>query len=197
MYRFKVLLEGYAKETDGGWLASSTVSLIKGESFNLLVDPGANKALLIEALSREGLELDDINIVFMTHYHPDHILNVSVFDKAKVMDGETIYENDKEISFEGDLPGTSIQVLKTPGHAYEHSTLLVETNQGKVAVCSDLFWWFDSEKQETDNYEKLINREDPFVKDFESLKRSRKLVLKKADWIIPGHGKMFKNPLRK
>ncbi len=196
MYQFKILIEGYAKETDGGWLASSTVSLIKGENFNLVVDPGANKALLIKALIQERLEVDDINIVFMTHYHPDHILNVSIFDKAKIMDGETIYENDKETSFEGDLPGTSIQVLKTPGHAHEHSTLLIETSQGKIAICSDLFWWLDSETQKTGSYEELLNKEDLFVKDFESLKRSRKLVLERADWIIPGHGKMFKNPRR-
>jgi len=30
------------------------------------------------------------------------------------------------------------------------------------------------------------------IKNFTDLKNNRKLVLKMADWIIPGHGKMFK-----
>jgi len=34
--------------------------------------------------------------------------------------------------------------------------------------------------------------EDEFATDIEKLKESRKKVLEIADWIIPGHGKMFK-----
>lgn len=37
-----------------------------------------------------------------------------------------------------------------------------------------------------------MNLIDPFANDNEALKKSRKLVLEKADWIIPGHGKKFK-----
>jgi len=37
-----------------------------------------------------------------------------------------------------------------------------------------------------------MNRKDPFVKDKVALMNSRKKLLEIADYIIPGHGKMFK-----
>ena len=91
------------------------------------------------------------------------------------------------------IPGTDIEIIPTPGHAPEHCSLLVtDVNFGKVCVAQDVFWWEDG-KQKTDDYEVLINQNDPFASDFEELKKSRKKVLKIAEYIIPGHGKIFKN----
>ena len=50
--------------------------------------------------------------------------------------------------------------------------------------------WEDG-KQKTHN-ESLLSLKDPFVKDEAALLRSRKIILQKSDFIIPGHGKMFK-----
>lgn len=72
--------------------------------------------------------------------------------------------------------------------------MLAETEEGKVVVAADVFWWTDEEKQEIDDIDALINKEDPFTKDLKALKESRKKVLEIANWIIPGHGKMFRNP---
>jgi len=194
MTRIKVLIEGYAKETGSGWLASSTVTLIEDSGKKILVDPGINKELLLRKLKGEGLSPDDIDIVFMTHYHPDHVFLASIFDKATVVDGDTIYEKDKETEYEGKVPGTNLEVMPTPGHAHEHCALLAKTEKGKVIVAADVFWWTDEEKQKVDDLDALINKEDPFTKDLKALKESRIKVLEIADWIIPGHGKMFKNP---
>jgi len=60
-----------------------------------------------------------------------------------------------------------------------------------VAIVSDVFWWSDEEEQKTDK-ESLMNHEDPYMKNKEELMESRKKVLEIADYIIPGHGKMFK-----
>jgi hypothetical protein len=38
----------------------------------------------------------------------------------------------------------------------------------------------------------LMERKDPYVKNESQLIESRKKILKIADYIIPGHGKMFK-----
>jgi len=194
MTKFKVLIEGYAKETPDGWLASSTTALIEDGGKKIIVDPGINRKLLIRKLKAEGLTPDDIDVVFMTHYHPDHVFLASVFEKAVIYDGDTIYRNDEEKEFEGKLPGTNIEVIPTPGHAHEHAALLLNTNRGKVVVAADVFWWTDEEEQRVDNAEVLINKEDPFTKDEKALKESRKKVLEVADWIIPGHGEMFKSP---
>jgi glyoxylase-like metal-dependent hydrolase (beta-lactamase superfamily II) len=130
----------------------------------------------------------------LTHFHPDHILLTALFEKAQVLDSETIYENDLEIEYEGWIPGTSIRVISTPGHAHEHSSLVLNTDQGVVVVAADLFWWTDDQEQKVDDLNLLINRDDPFTKDRDALIESRKKVLAIADWIIPGHGKVFKNP---
>lgn len=194
MTKFKVLTQGYAKETESGWLASSTTILIENSGKKILVDPGINRKLLLSKLEEEGLTVDDIDIVFMTHYHPDHVFLAAMFEKAVVHDGDTTYINDEETEYEGEIPGTNIKVIPTPGHAHEHAALLLDTAKGKVAVAADVFWWADEEEQKVNDVETLVNREDPFTKDKEALKASRKKVLEIADWIIPGHGKMFRNP---
>jgi len=110
------------------------------------------------------------------------------------MDGETIYDKDKETNYENKIPGTNIKVISTPGHALEHVSLLLDAKKGRVAVAADLFWWTDKEKQITNNQRILVNREDPFTSDRKALLKSRNKILEIADWIIPGHGKMFKSP---
>lgn len=196
MTSFKILIPGYATKTETGWLASCTTTLIRDKDKTILVDPGINRELLLSSLKKENLTLSDIDIVFLTHFHVDHMFLVALFENATVYDGETIYKKDLETEYEGLLPGTTIRVMPTPGHAYEHSSLIMDTNEGKVVVAADLFWWTDDQTQIVDNSETLIHRKDPFTKDWEALVESRTKVLAIADWIIPGHGKIFKNPKR-
>jgi len=193
MNKVKVLIEGYAKETGSGWFASSTTVLIEDNGKKIIVDPGINKDLLLKKLKAEGLSPIDINIVFMTHYHPDHAFLAPIFEKAIIVDGDTIYEKDKETEYEGKVPGTNLEVISTPGHAHEHCALLVKTEKGKIVIAGDVFWWEDNQKQKTDR-ESLMNHEDPYVKNKEALMNSRKKILEISDYIIPGHGKMFKSP---
>lgn len=197
MSKVKVLIEGYAKKTKEGWLASSSTTLIEDSGRKVIVDPGINRELLLEKLRAEGLTPNDIDIVFMTHYHPDHMFLTSMFEKAVVVDGDTVYKKDDETGYEGKVSGTNLEVVLTPGHAHEHAVLVANTDKGKIVVAADVFWWNDQEKQQTDDVETLINKEDPFTKDWEALKASRRKVLELADWIIPGHGKMFRNPKKK
>ena len=196
MAEVKVLIEGYAKETKTGWVASSTTTLIKDNGLNILVDPGCNRKLLLEKLNEEKLSTGNIDIVFLTHFHLDHCLLAGIFENAKVLDGETIYEEDRETGYGGNIPGASIKVLKTPGHATEHAALLIETDKGLVAIAADLFLWMQNEEQKTADARVLETKDDPFIQDKPALEESRKKILSHADWIIPGHGKKFKNPLK-
>jgi len=190
--KVKVLVEGYARQREGFFEASSSTVLIEDSKKKILVDPGCNESLLLSALTREGLTPSDIDYIFLTHYHIDHWLNVRLFLNKDVVDGETIYRGDKEISFSKFLPGTSIEVVPTPGHAHEQVSLFVKTAEGVVAIAEDLFWWEDG--MQKNDLKSLLDNIDPFVKNKEQLFESRKLVLKKADFVIPGHGKMFRVP---
>jgi len=192
MAEVKVLIEGYAREEDDIIFASSTTVLIKNNGLKIIVDPGTNRKLLLEALKKEGLNPQDIDYIFLSHYHMDHSLLTGIFENAKILYAEDIYSFDgKEEEYESGILGPNIEIIKTPGHNSDCRTLLVKTEQGIIAISEDVFWWYDSKEQKLDR-ESLIKHEDSYATDKEKLKESRKKVLELADWVIPGHGKMFK-----
>ena len=150
------------------------------------MDPGCHRELLLKSLRRAKLKLTDINYVFISHYHPDHSLLIGIFPNATVYDSIQ-WQNGPLGGTTGDfLPDTDIQIIKTPGHTADHGSLLVPTDQGKILVGADVFWWGTDEDQTPD-----INHIDAFASDQESLQKSRTEALAIADFIIPGHGKMF------
>ena len=193
MAEVKVLIQGYAKEENGAEFASSTVTLIRGGDLNIIVDPGMNRKMLLESLKKEGLSPDKINYVILTHYHLDHSLLVGIFENAKILDNSDIYSWDGKIETHGGkVPGTDIEIIRTPGHDMFHCSVLVKTEEfGKIVIAGDVFWWADDEQQKTDR-ESLLEHKDPYMKNEEELVESRKKILEITDYIIPGHGKMFK-----
>lgn len=192
MTKIKVLIEGYAKEIDNGWLASSTATLIESDGKRIIIDPGCNRLKLLTELEKNNLNPSDIDFVILTHNHTDHSLLAGIFENAKVLNDTEIYDNDNQIEHGGVIPGTDIKIIETPGHDQFHCAVVIEDEKlGKVVVAGDVFWWMDNEEQKTD-FDSLISHADPYVKDEEILKNSRKKVLEIADYIIPGHGKIFK-----
>ena len=95
--------------------------------------------------------------------------------------------------YSGTIPGTDVVVIPTPGHDPRHWSLVVETAEGKIAIAGDVFWWQEAEEQRISRRE-LLDKPDLFAKNEKELTASRKKLLDTADFIIPGHGKMFKVP---
>lgn len=183
----KIIKPGYFK-----WIgrnrckASCNVTLIRDGKKNILVDTGApgEDKKLIAVLKKEKLKPKNIDMVIITHPHADHIGNNFLFPQALFVDsmGEFKGNNFKFLLAEAERKLTeNVRITKTPGHALEDISIIVKTEKGIVAVIGDVFW------KAGDN--KLIQVESP-----KKLKQSRKKILKIADWLIPGHGKMFKNP---
>lgn len=197
MNKLKILIEGYAHSSeDGNYKASPTTSLIHTNDLKILVDPGANKDMLLESLASEGLTPNDIDIVFISHYHPDHFLNIRLFPDKDIYDGGMIWRNDIEITYSGNIPNTDIKIIPTPGHSVEDCSLLFEDEAlGTVCIAPDVFWWEDG-AQDTSSLEALLNLVDPFATDLRALQDSRRKVLSVSDWIVPGHGKIFKNDFK-
>lgn len=192
MAELKVLVEGYAKKVEKGWVASSTTCLIITENKKIITDPGCNRKKLLEALQKESLTTDDIDYVFLSHCHPDHILLAGIFQKAKFITFDTNLMYDKDLMFEFDkhTMGKDIEIIETPGHVLEHLSLLVNTPKGKIAIAGDVIWWIEGEEQVFN-----INQKDHSQAkgmDMNKLIESRKRILEIADYVIPGHGKMFK-----
>ena len=175
MAEIKVLIEGYAKPTGNGeFKASPTTTLIKDSGRLIIVDPGASKEKLLNALKKENLKPKDIDLIFLTHYHPDHLLNIRLFPDKDILDGTTIYRDDEEFEITKKIIG-NIKIIPTPGHSFEHVSLIVDTIEGKICIAGDLWWWEDG-KQKIDK-RSLLNAKDMFVKDKKALLKSRKKIL--------------------
>ncbi|TAL47979.1 MBL fold metallo-hydrolase [archaeon] len=192
MAEVKILVEGYAKQLEKGWVASSTTCLITAENRRIITDPGCNREKLMEALSKEGITTGDIDYVFLSHCHPDHVLLAGIFENAKFItfDANLMYHKDLMIEFDKHVLGKDIEIIETPGHVLEHLSLIINTPKGRIAIAGDVVWWVEGEEQAFD-----INQKDHSQAkgmDMNELIESRKRILEIADYIIPGHGKMFK-----
>lgn len=192
MAEVKILLEGYAKKRSNGWVANSTVCLITTQDKKIISDPGCHREKLLEALKKEGLSTSAIDYVFLSHCHPDHTLLAGIFENAKFITYDTnlMYDNDTLLEFDPHELGSDIEILQTPGHVLEHISLLVQTSQGKVAIVGDVIFWTEGEEQVFD-----INQKDQAQAkgmDMATLIESRKRIVELADYIVPGHGRMFR-----
>lgn len=181
MAEVKILIEGYTSSDSGGEKTCATITLVKDKDIVMVVDPGVleNQDLLTDALKNEGLAIEDVNIVCLTHSHIDHYRNVGMFPEAKTLEFYGLWDKNTVEDWEEQF-SDDIKIIKTPGHDSTNITLLVNTEKGKIAICGDVFW--------KENYPE----EDPYADDLEKLKESRKEILEKADWIIPGHSGMYK-----
>jgi len=186
--RVKILLRGYFK-----WLgrnkcrASSTVTLVQDDNKNIIIDTGThnNRQKLIKALAKENLEPEDINYVIITHAHTDHLENLGIFTQAQSMNVFELKKGDvfqlsEELYNKGEKELTpNTKIIATPGHTTDCISVLVNTSKGKILIAGDLFV--------TKQIEKGI-----FVENRKNWEKSRKKMIKAADYIIPGHSGMFK-----
>ncbi|MBD3208736.1 MAG: MBL fold metallo-hydrolase [Candidatus Nealsonbacteria bacterium] len=185
MAEIKVLIEGYTTAdtatADEEERTCPTITLVKDKDIIMIVDPGVleSQQMLIDKLKEGGLTVHDINVVCITHSHIDHYRNIGMFPKAKTLEHWGLWDKNTVDDWNEQFTD-DIKIIKTPGHSYDNITLLVKTDRGTVAICGDVFW------------KKDFPEDDEYASDKEKLKESRSKVLKLSDWVIPGHGKMFK-----
>ena len=181
MTKVKILVKGYISKENGEEKTQCTITLIQDKDINMVVDPGTlkDRQILIDALKKENLTIEDINFVCITHSHMDHYRNIGMFPNAKALDYWGIWDKDTVDDWKEDFTD-SIKIIKTPGHDMTGITLLVKTEKGVIAIVGDVFW------------KENFPEHDKYATDTEKLKKSRELVLKKADFIIPGHGDIYK-----
>ena len=184
MAKVKILVIGYTSADhpgSGPERTCPTITLVQDEGLNMVVDPGVMKSpdQLISVLGEAGLRPEDINMVGLTHSHIDHYRHLGLFPLARVVEYYGIWDNDTVEDRPENL-SPSVKIIETPGHSREGITFLVGTELGTFAVCGDVFW------------KENLPAKDPYADDLPALARSRKLVIDMADWIIPGHGDMYR-----
>lgn len=190
-----VLFQGYSRVSGDNKFelhANATCSLVRGKNVNILVDTLTpwDAASLMEALKERDLTPDSFTHVICTHGHSDHIGNLNQFLKATLIVGKCVSR--KDVYFldafdEGSFKITDdIIVTPTPGHTLADVSVIVRnTALGTVVLAGDLF------EREEDISSPLIwqsaGSDDPKVQV-----ENRRKVLSMADYIVPGHGPMFK-----
>ena len=196
--KVNVLVAGYHRKEKDRLKISSTVTLIQSDKI-IVVDAGGfgQENSIRQELAKHGLTPEQVEIVFLTHLHLDHIVNVQMFPNAvvygKFIGGE--YPGQRHFPKEGTLErmelrdGTAIAdgvtVIELPGHTSDMLGIVVETDQGKILVAGDSI---PSEK----NMDMEKKPPDMMLWNSDEFDKSRQKVMNLVDYIIPGHGERFK-----
>jgi glyoxylase-like metal-dependent hydrolase (beta-lactamase superfamily II) len=171
-----VLFEGYAHDRVAG-----TVSCIRDGETIAVVDPGMvpSRSSILDPLLGLGVDPAAVTDVILSHHHPDHTINIALFENARVHDHWAIYDKDEWIDrpADGEHLTDDIWFMTTPGHTAEDMTTLARTADGVVALTH--LWW-DS-----------MSEGDPLAEDEATLLDNRGRVLEVATVIVPGHGAAF------
>jgi N-acyl homoserine lactone hydrolase len=128
-------------------------SLLIRASEDYLVDPGLvmQGAPLFSALSELGVQANDVKRVLMTHLHFDHAEALAAWPQRTVYVHRLETEAPYAQLVAGQLETVNLEVLegdegeiepgvrwiRTPGHSDGLITILVEADEGLVAIASD------------------------------------------------------------
>ena len=185
----KIIQPGYAVWQDNLSMqkADGTISFIISGKNKIIVDTGLpkDKQVILAFLKREKITVDQVNYVTCTHGDADHISNNNLFPKAKYIVGFDIYDQDLATFFENEYRiDKNVKIIKLVGHDNRSIGLEIKTNKGIVMIVGDLYE-YENDWHKPENWiafsknplEHLINRSK---------------VWQQADFIVPGHGPMFK-----
>ncbi|MFS0722563.1 MBL fold metallo-hydrolase [Paenibacillus sp. 1P07SE] len=201
-YEYERLIDGqlstnkYRYPDEKRDIICSTVLLI-GQGLRVLIDPGWREELLMARLKEADVEPEDIDIVYVTHLHPDHYRNIRFFPGARWLASQRELSNwkgripavDEDIfaqlaPAEAEIaPG--LQIVQTPGHTLGHTSVLFRHagSGGRVLVAADAVL-----AKEYYAYGEV----HPISEDQEAAKRTIDEVKRLApDVIIPGHDAPF------
>ena len=138
-----VLHEGYVgRDGDDGRVAGTVTLILDGDAV-IVVDPGmvASREDLLAALAAHGPQAGDVTDVVFSHHHPDHTVNAALFPAARIHDHWAVYVGDRWIDRDADGAelGSSVRLLRTPGHTAEDISTIASTS-GDVFACTHTWW---------------------------------------------------------
>jgi glyoxylase-like metal-dependent hydrolase (beta-lactamase superfamily II) len=165
---------------DGQILASIGAYSIQTPGHNILVDAGLGPSQialeknaflqggeLLSSLQKAELTPADIDLVFITHLHPDHVNGISrqvngeqgiLYPNARLLvrqpewqrmetqaerygieEAVRLLEPRIELIEENTLLVPEITVLATPGHVSGHASLLISVGEQRIMLLGDIF----------------------------------------------------------
>ncbi|MGY5858125.1 MAG: MBL fold metallo-hydrolase [Candidatus Thorarchaeota archaeon] len=186
-----------------GITSQPTVTLVKTDGLNILIDPGWQDSgkpdRLLNDLHYFGLAPDDIDEIFITHWHHDHWNGISLFPSIRVTFagiGEGVVKKhlkgDAEgrelvLLSEGEDWHSGLEIISTTGHtSHDHSVKMHLKDKTYIAsgdaIVSKMYYetktFFPNQRVET---------------HMDNLLASYDKIVSQADFIIPGHDGPFYN----
>ena len=200
----------YDDEEHRGWeqflrtYSLATVTLVKTDGMRILIDTAWEPAevrvnRLVLELKYHELTPDDIDEIFVTHWHGDHFLNIPLFSKARVFYAgcparsiknrmtQMNAENETIKLREGEDWHSGLSIIDTAGHSdHDHSVLINYRNKVFVAagdsIVSKMYY-------HTESFFPNQRMEKHLTQLMDSFHR----IIDIADFIIPGHDGPFYN----
>jgi len=88
--RYSILVPGSSVALANGFIGWSSIVLVEADGVRILYDCGhhVTRTALAAGLKALNLDPDDIDILFLSHLHFDHVLNFDLFPKARIMVSE-------------------------------------------------------------------------------------------------------------
>lgn len=199
--KYTTLTPAFPGKSNYGPLGISAVVLVETNGKKLLFDTGAHGAvkILLNALQERNISPAEIDYVFLSHLHFDHVANIGLFSKAVFLIGqqewETAFSENREVwtppeslyylkEFcsirpvqDGEWILPDVQAIATPGHTPGHMSLLLYRKGEIIALTGDA----------VKNRTELITETVDQSLDREASTSSIKAIKSRANLVIPGH----------
>ena len=165
MMRVDLLIPGLPAKADHFLFGICSLLLLRDGKRNILFDCGPYRVrrTLVEALAAHGLAPEQVDTVFVSHLHWDHIENIDLFRHAEILVPRLEYEYASDIrpSDWGTPPYAremlagmrltllddreqeifqGVKTLLLPGHSVGLQGLVVQTDGGDLVLASDALW---------------------------------------------------------
>jgi N-acyl homoserine lactone hydrolase len=203
----KVIFQGFPGKMTRGYMGWSSVVLVDTGDHKILFDTGGygERPEIPKRLNKLGIEVTDIDILFLSHFHCDHVINFDYFTNARILlhekEVEWIHSDVFDWAcptflfpvveatgrleiFRGDeveiAPG--VKTLLSPGHTPGLNALvLTDPNQPTTVLAGDA----------VKNLNELITGKVDMSWDNEASANSIRRIKESAEIIIPGHDRMM------
>ncbi|CAI5454555.1 unnamed protein product [Caenorhabditis angaria] len=191
------LVQGNIERINQGMNLTSSVSLVYDAGHYIVVDSPsatdvASKEIMLQGIGANKISPGEVQYVVTTHGHPDHFGQGNFFPNARHFFGSYEYSDTNFISTELHTKDImqltkNVQLWNTPGHTAQDVSIIVHnvSCHGVIAVVGDLFY----HEQDANEPNGVWFQEawNPIIG-----KINRNKILCYANYVVPGHGKMFR-----
>lgn len=101
--------------------SGGNATLIQTDKYKILVDIGKNRKYIVEQLEKVGVKPEDVDYIFISHLHDDHISALKTFikkykptivlSKAMFQELEDIHDYEKILLYEDEVILDNLQVI--------------------------------------------------------------------------------------